>query len=156
MRLCAPIDTHEFREVVFGAREWKALGPDGFPIGFNQGDWSLMNDSMCDFAHAMWDNPKTIEEIYHTDICLIPKVEKFEFVNQFRPISLSNIIYKMLMKITVNRLKPIIAIIVSPYQTNFVSGRNIYENIVIAQQVLHSMEKRKSNIMIICYQNRYR
>jgi hypothetical protein len=46
----------------------------------------------------------------------------------------------------VNRLKKIIPQVVSPYQTGFVPGRNITENIVIAQEMLHSMTKMRSRV----------
>jgi signal recognition particle subunit SEC65 len=46
----------------------------------------------------------------------------------------------------VNRLKLIVPNVVSPFQTGFVPGRNITENIVIAQEMLHSMTKMKSKL----------
>jgi hypothetical protein len=35
--------------------------------------------------------------------------------------------------------------LVSPYQTGFVPGRNIHENIVVAQEMVHSMMKLKGS-----------
>jgi hypothetical protein len=49
-------------------------------------------------------------------------------------------------KIVVNRLKNIITKVISPSQTGFVPRRNISENIVVAQEMLHSMAKMRSNI----------
>lgn len=74
-----------------------------------------------------------------TDICLIPKVEHPRRIEQFRPISLCNTLYKVFTKVLVGILKPYMAILVSPYQTGFVPGRYIYENIIIANEVIHSM-----------------
>jgi hypothetical protein len=67
-------------------------------------------------------------------------------VSQFRPISLCNVTYKIITKTMVNRLKKIIPQVVSPYQTEFVPRRNITENIVIAQEMLHSMTKIRSRV----------
>lgn len=86
----------------------------------------------------IWRNPKDVAAVNHTDICLIPKVEKPEFVTQFRPISLCNSIYKFVTKMIVNS---IISDIVSPYQAGFVPGRNIHENIITAQEMMHSMHR---------------
>lgn len=46
-----------------------------------------------------------IMSVNQTDICLIPKVDTPHFVQQFRPISLCNVVYKVVSKVVVNRLK---------------------------------------------------
>lgn len=81
--------------------------------------------------------------VNQTDICLIPKVRQPEFVNQFRPISLCDTIYKVVSKVIVERLKSCIPKLVSPYQTGFVPGRNIHENIIVAKEMVHTMHKMK-------------
>lgn len=57
----------------------------------------------------------------------------------FRPISLLNVVFKATIKALVNRLKPFLPNIVSPSQASFVPGRQIIDNVVIVQEVLHSM-----------------
>lgn len=88
-------------------------------------------------------NPKEILNVNTTDICLIPKVDRPEFANEFRPISLCNVSDKVLTKILVQRLKPHIPSIISPYQTGFVPTRSIHENIVVAQELVHSKNKMR-------------
>jgi hypothetical protein len=89
----------------------------------------------------VWRNPSHIVSVNQTDICLIPKVPQPEFVNQFLPISLCNTIYKVVSKVIVERLKELVPIIVSLFQTGFVPRRNIHKNIVVAQEMTHSMTK---------------
>lgn len=103
----------------------------------------MVGDTVKAFAHRAWTNPEVLAEVNYTDICLIPKVPNPELVSQFRPISLCNVNYKILTKIIVNRLKPFIPRLVSPCQAGFVPGRSIHENIVVAQEMLHSMAKIK-------------
>lgn len=81
-----------------------------------------------------------------TDICLIPKFDEPKFVCQFRHISLCSIAYKILTKILVNRLKPVMPYLISHYQTCFISGRSIQENIVVAQELVHSMRNMNGKI----------
>lgn len=87
----------------------------------------------------MWNNIAKIMEVNQTDICFILKVTNPTSVHPFRPISLCNTIYKVLSKIIVNRLKDLIYEIIGPYQMGFIPGRNIQENIVVAQKMLHNM-----------------
>lgn len=56
-------------------------------------------------------------------IQLIPKVVGPRLISQFRPISLCNTIYKMVTKILVDRLRPILTKIISPCQVSFLQGR---------------------------------
>jgi hypothetical protein len=112
-------------------KPWKAPGPDGFPAGFFQKSWSIVGASVYDFVVKVWSNPSAIATVNQTDICLIPKIARPEFVNQFRPISLCNTIYKVVSKIMVERLKDYIPKLVSPFQAGFVPGRNIHENILL-------------------------
>lgn len=47
------------------------------------------------------------------------------------------------MKGIVNRLKPVMPLLVAENQTSFVGGRYITDNIVVAQEIIHSMRVRK-------------
>jgi hypothetical protein len=125
---------------------WKAPGPDGFPAGFYQKCWSIVGKSVCDFVKKVWLNPLIIREFNTTDICLIPKVDHPEHIQQFRPISLCNTLYKIVSKVLTNRIKDTITKVVSPHQTGFIPGRSIHENIIVAQEMAHSMCKMKGKV----------
>lgn len=51
--------------------------------------------------------------------------------------------YKIVSKIMVERLKECMTSIISLYQIDFVPRRNIHENIIIAQEMIHSLMKAK-------------
>jgi hypothetical protein len=140
------INNIEVKNALFAMAPWKAPGPDGFPADFYQHGWRDVGSSICDFVKSAWHNPVSVATVNLTDICLIPKVNRPEFVSQFRPISLCNVSYKIITKVMVNRLKQIVPNVVSPFQTGFVPGRNITKNILIAQEMLHSMTKMKSKL----------
>lgn len=55
-------------------------------------------------------------------------------------------LYKVFTKVIVNRLKQHMDIIVSPNQFGFIPNRSSYDNIVLAQEILHSMNRSKRKI----------
>ena len=63
--------------------------------------------------------------------------------NQFRLISLCNFFYKIISKILVNRIRPLLSKIIDPAQVAFVPNRWITENIVLALEVIHSFKHMK-------------
>ena len=78
-----------------------------------------------------------------TLIALTPKQDGPTSISHFGPISLCNSIYKILSKILVHRLKHLIPSLVSPLQSAFVAGRRSSDNVIIAQELIHSLKRRK-------------
>lgn len=63
---------------------------------------------------------------------------------QFQLISLCSVLYKLVMKIISNRFKLVIPIIIGQKQTGFIVGRSTMDDIIIAQEVSHSMRIKKN------------
>ncbi|KAK0580349.1 hypothetical protein LWI29_000920 [Acer saccharum] len=69
----------------------------------------------------------------------------------FRPISLCNTTYKILSKVLVQRIRPLLPNLVSPNQVAFVPNRQIQDNIVVAQEVLHKFKNTKGHMGYIAW-----
>ena len=65
-------------------------------------------------------------------------------ITQFRPISLCNVIVRIISKVLVGRIRPLLHKLVSPNQSSFIPGRQTSDNIIIVQELLHTMIKMKS------------
>nr|GEZ80862.1 hypothetical protein [Tanacetum cinerariifolium] len=80
-------------------------------------------------------------EINHTFIPLIPKISTPLRVNDYRPISCCNVLYKCISKILTNRIIAGINEVVSENKSAFVPGRRIAENILITQELMHNYHR---------------
>lgn len=78
-----------------------------------------------------------------TFISLIPKKPNADSVKNFRPISLYNMIYKLVSKVITNRLKPLMTDIISSNHNAFIPSRLITDNIMVTYELLHTLKRRK-------------
>ena len=70
-------------------------------------------------------------------------------MSQFWPISLCNVIYKIISKLIADRLKKGLVDLISEEQSGFVASRQVLDGIFIATEVIHSMARSKEKVMFI-------
>ena len=112
--LCAEFSDKEIANALFQIGPLKAPGPDGFPARFFQRNWDVMRKQVIDGVKEFFQTGIMPEGVNNTSIVLIPKVDNTERLTEFCPISLCNVIYKVVVKCLVNRLRPILDDIISP------------------------------------------
>jgi hypothetical protein len=84
-----------------------------------------------------------------TFIALIPKVDYPETFEGFRPISLCNCLYKIISKVLVVRLKPLLSNFILAEQFGFLEGRKIHESIGTTQEGLHSINLSNDPVVVV-------
>ena len=105
--------------------------------------------------HAFFHLGSLLKTLNHTYITLIPKVSFPDDVTHFHPIILCNVVYKVMSKILVNRLKPFMDNLITPFQNAFIQGRYITDNILIAHDIFDSFAKKGQEKMFWCLKNRH-
>ena len=58
-----------------------------------------------------------LRKINYINIAVIPKVKNPERIIDFRPISLCNVIYKIVLKVLANRLKVVLSLVIADSQS---------------------------------------
>lgn len=120
----------------------KAPGLEGIHAIFYQNCWDIVGDSICDLVKDFFNNNSSLRLINHTNSALIPNVDNPKLVNQYKPTSLYNVTNKIITKVLVNRLKPILADCISENQGAFASERSIHDNILIAHELFSSFKNK--------------
>ena len=64
-------------------------------------------------------------------------------MTEFKPISLCNVIYKIIAKTVANRLKIILHDVIDVSQSAFISNRLITDNIIVGYECLHKIRHSK-------------
>ena len=119
----------------------QAPGLDGMPSLFYQNYWDLVGDEVTSLVLHFLNSTSLPANLNHTSVTLIPKVKNIEYVLEFRPIRLCNVLYKIFSKVLANRLKRILPNIIIEHQSAFTKSRLISDNILVAFESLHSMQR---------------
>nr|BAE79385.1 unnamed protein product [Ipomoea batatas] len=141
----------EVKKAVFGMKKYGSPGPDGIPAVFYQQFWGEVGPAMTDMVNHAFENGSTYISQLQAFMTLIPKKDTPETAADFRPITLLNVSFKVISKVLVNRLRPIMSNIIGPHQNSFLPGRSTMDNVILTQEVVHSMNnpRRKKKQMIL-------
>ena len=141
---CAEVPSHsEIKEALFSIGSLKAPGSDGFHAIFLKNFWDTISRDCINLVQNVFTSKKIPNGLNKTLVALIPKSDNPERISQFRPISLVNSSFKIISKILVKRMRPVLSKIISPNQNSFIAGRGTDVNFIIASEILHSMGKKK-------------
>lgn len=138
--LTREVTSEEVESVVMRLDADKAPGPDGFNAFFYHHCWSIIGADITKAVFHFFISGK-LRKCNFSFFSLIPKCENPQRFEDYRPISLCNVIYKIISKILANRLKEILDQLISPNQAAFIKGRNIAENILLAHELVRNFHK---------------
>ncbi|XP_019434024.1 PREDICTED: uncharacterized protein LOC109340748 [Lupinus angustifolius] len=111
--LTAKFEVEEIKEAIWSCDGDKSLGPDGYNFTFFK---------------KFWD-------------CL--KKKSPQGLNDFRPISLIGSIQKIISKLLAARIKKVIHLVISDCQSAFIKGRFIMDGVVVANEVIDQVKKKR-------------
>lgn len=132
-------DVSEITKVMMKLNANKSHGPDGLTSGFFKAGWEIVGTEVTQSVKAFFSTAFLPSATNATILSLVPK----SAVSDFRSISCCNTIYKVISKLLVHRLKPMLPDLILPNQTAFVQGRLLIENTVLASEIVHGYHRNK-------------
>ena len=142
--LVAPVTEWEVKLALFAMHPEKAPNPDGMTALFYQKFWDIVKEDLTHMVNQFLFHGEVANGLNDTNICLIPKTTRPNVMSQFRHISLCNVSYKIISKVLCLRLRKVLPDRISETQSAFVAGRQISNNIMIAQEMFHALRTKPS------------
>lgn len=135
----------ERKEALYQMNHSKAPGPDGFSALFFKKCCHIVGtDHITQRILSMLNERKLEDGINETVIILVPKMKQVNSLNDCRPISFCNVVYKIISKILWNQLKLTLHEIVSEFQSAFIHGRLISDNFLLAHELSYFIRSRRN------------
>lgn len=130
----------------------KSPGPNGLRASFYKAFNPTLSSFLADVFNKAFDLSFLPPSLLTAHTILIPKTEdvaKLRLVTSYRPISLTNVDYKVLMKVLARRMQNDITKIVGPHQTCGIKGRTIFTYIHSARSVLDCCDAMHSRVAML-------
>ncbi|XP_071715058.1 uncharacterized protein [Rutidosis leptorrhynchoides] len=138
----------EIWEAVNDCGSSKALGPDGFNLGFYKKFWNIIKGDLIEAINMFWEKGEISKGCNASFITLVPKKLDPVSLNDYRPISLIGSFYKVIAKLLANRLKKVTPNLVGYEQSAFIKGRNILDGALIANESLSFLKSKRLKSVI--------
>jgi hypothetical protein len=147
--LFTSVSLEEVKVVLLSSKKEKIPGPDGWTVELFTFFFDLVGEDVL----AMVEESRTLGAITgslnSTFLAPIPKANNPSSFDDFRPISLCNLCYKIISKIIANRLKPFLSRAISIERLGFLKGRRIQDAIGTTHEVLHSIKKKSLKALVL-------
>ena len=145
-----PISMHEMTLALKNFPPNKTPGCDGLPAEFFCTFWEEIGGYYLDAINHGIERNELHISARRGILTLIPKRDRnTNYVKNWRPLTMLSMCYKLFSKVLDNRLKSILHDIIQPYQTGFMSGRYILENVLKLMQIMADSEAQKTGNLIM-------
>lgn len=118
--LLHPVSFDEVKEALFSMNSHKAPGADGFQPIFYKTYWSIVGKDVHDWVSNAFSSGRIDTRLAETLIVPIPKVDNLACLRDFRPISLCNVLLKLISTVLVRRIRPYLDTFIGSLQSSFI------------------------------------
>lgn len=121
----------------------KSPGSNGLTSEFFKASWDIVGTGFIRRASDFFTStfmPKATNSTIQT---MVPKKPGASKITDYRPISCCNTLYKVISKLLVARLKPLLPEVILKNQTAFVKRRLLVENTLLVAQIVNGYHQTK-------------
>lgn len=147
--LYKPVSLAELKNILQHFKKERSLGLDGWTTEFFIYYFELVGEDLLHMVEDSRLKGKIAGGINSTFLVMIPKENNPQSFNDYRPIALCNLIYKVIAKVISNRIKPYLGKSLSERQLGFLKGRRIQDAIGAAHECLHSIKQKNHKALIL-------
>ena len=150
-----PFTMEEYQQVKRKISNGKAAGPDGIPPEVFK--LTNIDDIILEFANNLLNNLDKPEQWSINQIQPIPKSGDLSNVGNYRGIALSAIAAKLVNKMLLNRIQPVLDPLLRPNQNGFRPGRSTAAHILALRRVIEGVysQNRKAIIVFVDFKKAF-
>jgi hypothetical protein len=105
--LTAPYSKEEVNKAIFQMEHNKTSGPDSFPAEFYQKIWDTIKSDLLQMFSVLHAGQLELFHLNFGEVILLSKVMDAERIQQYRPICLLNVGFKIFTKVATIRLNTV-------------------------------------------------
>ena len=125
------------QDILCTFKQEKSPGDDGFTWEFYNCFFDLLGRDLVDSFNSAYNTGEMSISQRRGVITLVPKEDSdLELLNNWRPIALLNLDYKIASKIIARRIEKVLPVLVCSDQSGFVKGRYMGQNIRLINNIL--------------------
>jgi len=143
----------EVKGAVWQCEGSKSPGPDGFNFTFIRNCWDFLKSDIMEVFHLFQETGVIPKGCNASIIALVPKVSDPLSLDQFRPISLVGIFYKIVTKVLAGCMKEVLSLVINENQYAFLKNKGMLDSVLMANEVVE--EVRRNWRSTLCFKVDY-
>jgi len=147
--LTEPITTDELWKAVSQGKLHKAPGIDGINLEFYKAEWDVIKSEFLQILNCMFTNGPILTQQVQRHVVCMPKKSHPVKIGDYRPLTLLNAYYKILVRTIANRLKPVLREIIHPQQHCGIQGTSVFEAVATIRDVIAHAETKKVLLCVV-------
>jgi len=144
-----PISLDELQYMISKGKPHKAPGHDGRGLRFYKMAWEVMKLDLLQIINCMYSDGIILEKQLQGIIACIPKHTHPTKGDKYRPLTLMNTDYKIIARIIVERLKPVLSTLLHPNQYCGLHGNSMFDAMAAVQDVIAFAEIMRKPVCVV-------